>query len=135
MYIAYSDTTRVKTFGPTWTKLSFTTLKSKNLNLCWVKLYEKFQLTKYIPLFLEGVQVPLEVDWEGPSSSWEVFVDSECGTALIWNIQFLVCFLAFDFFVGSAWSFGFFIPDAMATGLRLWRISIPDLIHYIIFLT
>ena len=69
-------------------KIIIHNIKSKNLNLCSVKLNEKFQLTKYIPLFLEGVQVPLEVDWEGPSSSWEVFVDSECGTALTWNIHF-----------------------------------------------
>ena len=50
-------------------KIIIHNIKSKNLNLCSVKLNEKFQLTKYIPLFLEGVQVPLEVDWEGPSSS------------------------------------------------------------------
>ena len=43
-------------------------------------------------------------------------------------------FLALDFFfVGSAWSFGFFIPAKTANDLRLGRISTPDLIHYIIF--
>ena len=38
-------------------------------------------------------------------------------------------------FVGSAWSFGFFISATTANNLRLRRISIPDLIHYIIFLS
>ena len=38
-------------------------------------------------------------------------------------------FLAFDFFVSSAWSLFFFIPTTMANDLRLQRISIPDLIH------
>ena len=35
-------------------------------------------------------------------------------------------------FVSSAWSFCFFIPATTANDLRLWRISIPDLINYII---
>ena len=34
-------------------------------------------------------------------------------------------------FVGSAWSFVFFIPATTANDLRLRRISIPDFIHYI----
>ena len=38
-------------------------------------------------------------------------------------------------FDGSAWSFGFFIPTTTANDLRLWRISIPDLVHCIIFLS
>ena len=38
-------------------------------------------------------------------------------------------------FVGSAWSFGVFIPATTANDLRLSRISIPDLIPYIIFLS
>ena len=40
--------------------------------------------------------------------------------------------LAFDF-VGSAWSFVFFIPAKLANDLRLRWISKPDLIHYNIF--
>ena len=44
-------------------------------------------------------------------------------------------FLVFVTFVCSAWSFGFYIPATMANNLRFWRISIPDLIHYIIFLS
>ena len=36
-------------------------------------------------------------------------------------------------FVGSAWSIGCFIPATTANDLRLWTISIPDLIHYIYF--
>ena len=36
-------------------------------------------------------------------------------------------------FVGSAWSFSFFIPATTANDLRLQRISIPDCIHYICF--
>ena len=43
-------------------------------------------------------------------------------------------FLAFDFFVGSAWWFGCFIPATAANDLRLRRISLPDLIHYMYFL-
>ena len=38
-------------------------------------------------------------------------------------------------FVGSAWSFSFFIPATMANDLRLRRISIPDFIHYIFCLS
>ena len=38
-------------------------------------------------------------------------------------------------FVGSAWSFGFFIPATTANDLRLRKISISDRIHYIIFLS
>ena len=38
-------------------------------------------------------------------------------------------------FVGFAWSFVFFIPATTANDLRLQRISIPDIIHYIIFLS
>ena len=38
-------------------------------------------------------------------------------------------------FIGSAWSFGFVIPATTANDLRLRRISIPDIIHYIIFLS
>ena len=38
-------------------------------------------------------------------------------------------------FVGSAWSFGFFIPATTANDLQLRSISISDLIHYIIFLS
>jgi len=34
-------------------------------------------------------------------------------------------------FVGSAWLFVFFIPATTANDLRLRRISIPDIIHYI----
>jgi len=40
-------------------------------------------------------------------------------------------FFSVRLFVGSAWSFGFFIPATTANDLRLGRISIPDLIHYI----
>ena len=40
-----------------------------------------------------------------------------------------------DTFVGSACSFVFFIPATAANDLLLRRISIPDLIHYIIFLS
>ena len=29
----------------------------------------------------------------------------------------------------------FFIPSTAANDLRLWRMSIPDIIHYIIFLS
>ena len=40
-------------------------------------------------------------------------------------------------FVSSAWSFGFFIPATTANDLRLRKISIhvPDLIHYILFVS
>ena len=38
-------------------------------------------------------------------------------------------------FVGSACSFGFFTLATAANDLRLRRISIPDLIHYIIFVS
>ena len=38
-------------------------------------------------------------------------------------------------FVGFAWSFVFFIPGTTANDLRLRRISIPDFILYIIFLS
>ena len=44
------------------------------------------------------------------------------------------CFVLLSIFVGSAWSFGFFIPTTTANDLRLRKISIPNLIHYIIFL-
>ena len=54
---------------------------------------------------------------------------------LIVNIFiFKINFLAIDF-VSSAWSIGFFIPATTANDLRLRKISIPDLIHYIIFLS
>ena len=54
---------------------------------------------------------------------------------LIVNIFiFKIIFLAIDF-VSSAWSIGFFIPATTANDLRLRKISIPDLIHYIIFLS
>ena len=48
--------------------------------------------------------------------------------------DFIILNLAFDF-SGSVWSFIFFIPATTANDLRLRRISIPDLIHYIIFLS
>ena len=47
-------------------------------------------------------------------------------------VFFIYFFLAFDF-VGSARSFGFFIPATTANDLRIRRISIPDFIHYIYF--
>ena len=43
-------------------------------------------------------------------------------------------FLAFAF-VGSAWSFSFFIPATMANDLWFRRISIPHFIHYIFVLS
>ena len=49
-------------------------------------------------------------------------------------IQFF-SFFSVRLFVGSAWSFGFFISATTANALRLRRISKPDLIHYIIFLS
>ena len=36
-------------------------------------------------------------------------------------------------FVGSAWSFGFFIPATTANDLNFEGFTIPDLIHYIYF--
>ena len=47
------------------------------------------------------------------------------------------CFVFYSvrLFVGSEWSFGFFIPATTANDLRLRRISIPNLIHYIILLS
>ena len=64
-------------------------------------------------------------------------------TCMSWQIHalmsvgsfFVFVFLTFDFFVGSAWSFVFFIPATTANDLRLGRISIPDLIQYTIFLS
>ena len=41
-------------------------------------------------------------------------------------------FLAFDF-VGSAWSFGFFIPPQRSMTSDFEGFSIPDFIHYIYF--
>ena len=43
--------------------------------------------------------------------------------------------LSLAFFVGSAWSFSFYMSATTANDFRLRRISIPDLIHYIIFLS
>ena len=47
---------------------------------------------------------------------------------------FFVCFLR-STFVGSVWSLVFFITATTPNDLRLRRIAIPDLIHYIIFLS
>ena len=41
-------------------------------------------------------------------------------------------FFSIRLLVGSAWSFRFFIPATTANDLQHRRISIPDLIHYII---
>ena len=46
---------------------------------------------------------------------------------------FSILFFNRSTFVGSAWSFGFYIPATTANDLRFRRISIPDLIHYIYF--
>ena len=51
------------------------------------------------------------------------------------NSASLFVFFQRSTFVGSAWSFYLFIPATTANDLRLRRISIPDLIHYIIFLS
>ena len=51
------------------------------------------------------------------------------GKAKFWLILFC------RFYVGSTCSFVFFIPATTANDLGLRRISIPDLIHYIIFLS
>ena len=51
------------------------------------------------------------------------------------NVSFFLYFFQRSTFVGSAWSFGFFIPATTVNDLRLRRISISDLIHYIIFLS
>ena len=44
-------------------------------------------------------------------------------------------FIIFSVRLLSFWSFVFYIPATTANDLRLRRISIPDLIHYIIFLS
>ena len=49
--------------------------------------------------------------------------------------RFFLLFFYRSTCVGSAWSFGFSIPATTANVLRLQRISIPDLIHYFIFLS
>ena len=57
--------------------------------------------------------------------------------SFIFGVFFSLVFLSYFFifqrstFVASAWSFGFFIPATTANDLRLRRISITDLIHYI----
>ena len=51
------------------------------------------------------------------------------------NYFFYYYFFNVQLFVGSVWSFGFFIRATTANDLRLRRISIPDLIHYIISLS
>ena len=48
-------------------------------------------------------------------------------------VFFIDCFFSVRLFVGSAWSFVFFIPTTTANDLRVRRISVPDLIHYIYF--
>ena len=50
------------------------------------------------------------------------------------NLNKLI-FFSVRLLTGSVWSFGFFIPATTANDLPLGRISIPDLIHYIIFLS
>ena len=50
-------------------------------------------------------------------------------------LKFFFVFFQHSTFFGSAWLFVFFIPITTANDLRLRRISIPDLIHYIIFLS
>ena len=54
-----------------------------------------------------------------------------CGK-LVWLLT-TSFFFSRSTFVGSAWSFGLFIPATTANDLRLWRISIPDVIHYVYF--
>ena len=72
----------------------------------------------------------------------EVFLTSTMLTIGIMSTHITVrccCFVFLFFkhstFAGSAWSFGFFIPATTANNLRLRRISIPDIIHYSIFLS
>ena len=48
----------------------------------------------------------------------------------IFLFHFVFIVLTFSTFVGSVWSFEFFIPATTANDLQL---SIPDLIHYIYF--
>jgi len=50
-------------------------------------------------------------------------------------LSFIIHFFQLSTFVGSAWSFVFFIPATTANDLRLRRISIPNFIHYIFVLS
>ena len=53
-------------------------------------------------------------------------------SAYVVNAFFVVFFLAFDFCRFCV--VGFIIPATTANGLRLRRISIPDLIHFLILI-
>ena len=53
----------------------------------------------------------------------------------LYTSQLIHYFFKHSTFVGSAWSFDFFIPVTAANDLRLGTISIPDHIHFIIFLS
>ena len=54
-----------------------------------------------------------------------------CRVVMSCSLSFFLFLFYCSTIVGSAWSFGFFIPATTANDLRLRRISIPDLIYYI----
>ena len=104
------------------------------LNCCYMVI-QNLQL-KLNNLIFENVYTYIS----NPQNAWTIDLRPCVLKQLLYYYYF--SFLPFTFtsiffyrstYVGSTWSLGFFIPATTANDLRLLKISILDIIHYIIF--